>query len=385
MAEFTLPEFLQNCSADEIHAFMKAILPADLDVSEGGHAFNMTKPTALIAAEMLEYFAPEIIKLIFPEWSYGAYLDGHAKGRSIVRRAATAASGEITITGKSNTVIPAGSLFSTAAVNDEPSVDYRVTATAVIPESGSVKVPVQCTQTGIVGNTTAGTIVLVASRNTGITAVVNEKAITGGTEAEDDESLIARILEYDRNLGNSFTGSPADYKRWALEVDGVGDASVISAQDDSGLVRIIITDSNGDPANETLCTAVYDHIMVPNSEGERLAPINAYLSVEPPATIAISIKATVELADGATIDAVKTAYMARLAAYLPEAMEAKEIKYSRVGAALSATEGVNDYADILIGVKDGDTVTYGAANIAVTAAQLPAIAADDLILTTGTV
>lgn len=385
MQEFTLPEFLQNCSADELHAFMKSTLPADLDVSEGGHAFNMTKPTALVAAEMLEYYAPEIIKLIFPEWSYGVYLKGHAKNRNIIPKAATPASGEITITGKVNTVIPAGSLFSTAAVNDEPSVDYKAVKTATIPASGSVTVAVECTQTGIVGNTTAGTIVLVASRNTGITAVTNEKPLTGGTEAESDESLIARILEYDRSLGNSFTGSASDYKRWALEVDGVGDATVIPAQDDSGLVRIIVTDSNGDPATETLCTAVYDHIMAPNAESERLAGINAYLSVEAPATLEISIKATVELTSDATIDAVKTAYMARLAAYLPEAMDAKEIKYSRVAAALSATEGANDYTDLLIGVKDGDTVTYGTANIAITAAQLPTIAAADLILTTGAV
>lgn len=385
MAEFTLPEFLQNSSADEIYAFMKAILPADLDVSEGGHAFNMTKPTALIASEMLEYYAPEIIKLIFPEWSYGVYLKEHAKHRNITPKAATPANGEITITGKVNTVIPAGSLFSTAAVNDEPSVDYKVVKTAIIPESGSVTVAVECTQPGIVGNTTAGTIVLVASRNTGITAVTNEKPLTGGTEAENDESLIARILEYDRSLGNSFTGSAADYKRWAMEVDGVGDATVISAQDDSGLVRIIVTDSNGDPATETLCAAVYNHIMAPDAKEERLAAINAYLRVEAPATCAISIKATVELTDEATLDGVKAAYMARLAAYLPEAMDAKEIKYSRVAAALAVTEGANDYTDLLIGVKDGDTVTYGTANIAITSAQLPTIAAADLILTTGTV
>lgn len=385
MAEFTLPAFLQNCSTEEIHAFMRGIMPPDLDVSEGGHAFNLTMPTALVASEMLEYYLPEVLKLIFPEWSYGAFLDEHAKHRNITRRAATAANGEITITGKANTVIAAGSLFSTAAVNDEPSVSYKVTQTATIPEEGSVTVPVQCTQTGIVGNTAAGTVVLVSTRNTTITAVTNAEAITGGTETETDAALIERILEYDKSLGNSFVGSVADYKRWAKEVAGVGEAAVLSAQDDSGLVRIIITDSNGDPATEDLCTAVYNHIMRPDSPGERLANVNSILSVEPPATIAISIKATIELEEGATIDAVKAAYMALLEPYLPVALSDGEIKYTRLASALSSTAGVNDFSGLLIGIKNGDTVTYGTANIAISAVELPTIAADDLILTAGTV
>ena len=47
MAEFTLPAFLQKHSTDDIHEKMRAILPPDLDMSEGGHAWNMTRHTAL--------------------------------------------------------------------------------------------------------------------------------------------------------------------------------------------------------------------------------------------------------------------------------------------------------------------------------------------------
>ena len=89
MAEFTLPAFLQKHSTDDIHEKMRAILPPDLDMSEGGHAWNMTRPTALVVAELCEFVLPEVIKLIFPEWSYGEFLDGHAKARGITRRPAT--------------------------------------------------------------------------------------------------------------------------------------------------------------------------------------------------------------------------------------------------------------------------------------------------------
>jgi uncharacterized phage protein gp47/JayE len=264
-------------------------------------------------------------------------------------------------------------------------VDYKTLTEVTIPESGSVTVAIECTKTGIIGNTAADTIVLVSGRNTGVTAVTNKNPITGGTESEDDDSLIARIDAYDKSLGESFTGCVADYKRWALEVDGVGDAAVVPAQDDSGLVTIILTDTNGVPATQNLCTQVYNHIMRPDDPEVRLANVNACLSVVPPSTIAIAVKATVKLESGATIESVRAAFLANLTKYLPEAMDAKEVKYSRVWAVLSATAGVNDLTGLQIGEKVNGEATYGTGNIVITAAELPTVATNDLILTEGTV
>ena len=385
MAEFITPDFLENHSPDEVFGKMKKILPADIDLSEGGHGWNMTRPTALVIAELCEFILPEVIKLIFPEWSYGAFLDAHAKSSGMTRRAAIAATGELEIVGTAGTVIPAGSLFSTATVNNVPSVDYRVVETAKIPSSGSLTVNIQCTQTGIIGNTPSNTIVMMSSRISGVKMVNNPEAVTGGTEEEDDASLIQRIMEYDRSKGDSFTGSVADYKRWATSVDGVGSAMVIPAQDDTGLVTIILTDANGAPATESLCETVYNYIMKPDNPEERLAPCNASISVIPPHPIQISIKATVLLADDATLESVKAAYMDRLEAYLPVSLADGEIKYSRLAAALAATEGASDFFDLQFGVETDTGVDYGTSNIAVTEMQLPTIEADALILTAGSV
>lgn len=385
MAEFVTPDFLKSHSPEEVFALMKTTLPADLDLSAGGHAYNLTMPTALVVSELCEFILPEVIKLIFPEWAYGEFVDYHARVNGMARRSAIASSGEITITGVPKTVIPAGSMFSTTAVNGEPSVDYITLEAATIPDSGTLTVDIECVQTGTVGNTDPGTIVHVSSRLTGITSVTNEKEVTGGAEGENDESLISRIVEFNKNLGESYVGSAYDYRRWAMSVPGVGSATVISAKDTSGLVTIVITDANGDPATEQLCSTVYNYIMRPDNPYDRLAPTNALLAVEPPATMRISIKATVELTEEATMEAVKTAYMAQLALYLPVALSDGEIKYSRVWAALSATDGVNDFSGLQIGLKNGETVTYGTSNIAITSNQLPVIEADDLLLASGTV
>lgn len=384
--EFVTPEFLLNHSTDEVHEMMKEILPADIDMSWGNHAWNMTRPTALVAARMCEFILPEVIKLIFPYSSYGTYLDDHGEVRRIERKEATAAVGEITITGAAGSKIPAGSQFSTASINDEPAMFYATLEDAEIPESGSVTVIVHCTEPGIGGNTPKNTIIFPADRLTGITGVNNEEAITGGTEVEEDVSLIERIMEYDRTHSESFIGNPADYRRWAMSVDGVGAAIVISAQDDSGLVTIILVDSNGAPATQELCDEVYNYIMRPDDEYERLAPTNAYLSVIPPETLIISVKATIEMDFEATLESVQANFMAQLALYIPEALEDNEIKFTRVGAILSSINGVNDYMDLQIGLKQADgSVTYGGKNIPITSRQLPIIEAENLILSVGTV
>lgn len=385
MAEFKTPEFLENRSVDEIYQIMKSILPPDIDLSEGGHGWNMTRPTALVAAEICQFILPEVVKLIFPEWAYGEYLDGHAKARGITRRAATAATGEITITGAADSVIPEGSLFSTASINDEPSVDYRTMEAATIPGEGSVKVAIQCTQTGTIGNTAANTVILAAGKLTGVTSVTNEEEITGGTEIESDESLRERIDAYDKSQGDNFVGSVSDYKRWAESVAGVGEATIISAQDDTGTVTIILTDANGDPATEHLITEVYNHIMRPDDPGERLAPVNALLDVKAPETIEIGVSATVEVADDSTLEAVKTAFLENLAGYLPTAMAEEEIKLTRVASVLSGTEGVNDYKELKIGIKTDGSVAFGTANIPIAMTQLPTISGDDLALSEGDV
>lgn len=381
--EFTIPEFLRNHGTNEVHAKMKSILPKDLDVSEGSHTWNFTRPTALVVAELCEFILPEVIKLIFPEWSYGEFLDSHAKVRGMSRRAAVAASGTLVITGEPTTIIPAGSMFSTASINEEPSVDYLTMEEVTIPEGGTVEVAIECSQTGIVGNTTPNTIIFVGNKITGVTGVTNPEDVTGGTEEESDSSLIDRIVEYDRTQGESFVGNPQDYKRWATSVPGVGNAIIIPAQDDSGLVTIIITDANGAPATESLCEEVYNYIMRPDDPGLRRAPINALLSVLPPDTIDIMVKATVELEEGHDLETVKEDFVNRLASYLPFALEDKEIKYSRVWAELSATTGVNDFSNLEIGIKaDG---VYGTSNIPITITQLPMAAAEDLSFIEGNV
>jgi uncharacterized phage protein gp47/JayE len=166
-----------------------------------------------------------------------------------------------------------------------------------------------------------------------------------------------------------------------MSVDGVGNAAVVPAQDDSGLITIVVSDANGDPATEQLLTKVYNYIMSPDNPEKRLAPINANLSILAPSTMTIAIKATVVLSDEATIESAKLSFISKLNEYLPVAMEEKEIKYTKIFAALSVADGVSDFSDLLIGAKGG---SFGTSNIKIETMSLPEISANDIEFTDGT-
>ena len=372
-----LPEFLQNASVDEIHGKMLNSMPDDIDKSQGQHPYNYTRPTAMIVSEMCQQTLPQVIKQIWPMTAFGAWLDYHAEIRDASRRPATASTGELQLTVKAGTTVPEGSQFSTASTDSQPSIVFQTTEAAFSANGGTITVPVECTQTGPTGNVIAQTVIFKVSQLDGVTSVTNPEPITGGTDQEDDESLRARLVEIDQTRNISYVGSVADYRRWALEVPGVGGVTVIPASDDSGLVTVVITDGNGDPANETLCTAVYNHIMSPDDQYARLTAPNARLSVVGPTVIPLSITATVELEDGYVLDTVKAAFISAVQEYLGTARMDGEIRRSKICDLLGSIEGVYDY--------DNVTMNGGTGNVTITQTQLPQVTNDSVTLTEGAV
>lgn len=379
MAEFKIPSFLENQSVDDIHGRMMENLPSDIDTSEGGHPWNLTMPHAYEKAFMVEYIMTEAIKLIFPQFAegYPDIMEYHAAMRGMSRKSAEYATGSLLITGDADTEIPIGSVFSTISINGQPSIDFVTTEAVVIGQDGTVTVPIRASLAGAIGNVAANTIVLNASSIDTISTITNPEVTSGGIEEETVEDLQSRIVEFDATQDISYGGTPSDYKRWALSVNGTGSVVIVSPEDDTTPIKIILTDANGQPATQELCDEVYNYIMRPDDPYERLAPINDKIVVVAPDTMRMIISATIELAGGFTIEQARSAFLAAMRNYILEASDEGEIKYSKVGSILSGIEAVHDYKLLLV---NGDT-----ANIALTTAQVPSIAESDIILNIGTV
>lgn len=372
MADMEIPEFLENFDEDAIHDEMFALIPDEYDKSEGQHLWNFTRPTANVVSMLRGFDIPEAIKLIWPQFAYGEYLDYHADKRGMVRKSALCATGTITLTGAAGILIPAGYTVSTESKNDVPSKDYVTTEDCVIGSDGTVTVNAQASVAGSDGNTAVGTIVVNTSAYDDVAAVINDVPFIGGVDEEDDDSLRERIAIFNSTQGNSNAGNPSDYKKWAESVPGTGTANVIRARDNSGLVTIILTDGNEEPASEELCTSVYNYIMSPDNEDLRLAPCGASLLVIPPETLVITISANVELKSG-TLDSVKETLVTRMKEYFDECIDNKEILYQRVCNILGSIEGVYDYNSLLL--NDGQV------NIPLDSGIFPIIESSNITLT----
>lgn len=184
-SDFIVPEFLEDCDADTIHARMMDELPNDIDKTEGGFPWDFTRPTALIASELLQFYIPEAIKLMFPQWSSGSFLDYLAAGSQTKRKASTYAEAELTLTGEPGTIVPAGTVFATEAKNDQPSIEFAAVESCILNEEGKGTVLVRALLDGKQSNVNAGTkfkmsdVIDGAGDSTHPAFIVNGKEVPG--------------------------------------------------------------------------------------------------------------------------------------------------------------------------------------------------------------
>jgi len=384
MAEFQVPEFLEDQDIDTIHERMLENLPDDIDVSVGSHPYNLTRPVAYIISYMLESVLADAIMLMFPKYceDFDEILDDHAEIRGMSRKPAQYATGYVTVTGDEGTVIPMGEIFETVSSNDdeEAVVEFEAIAAATIPAAGYVNVDIMAVEPGLEGNVAANTIIMFDIED--VSNVTNPEATSGGMDEESNEELQERIVNYDLNIGNSFVGSVTDYKRWAEEVNGVGNAAVISPTDGGDPIRIILTDTDGAPVSLAVQTDVYDHIMGVEADGsDRLAPVNATIQVETPTQTNLYISATVVLNTAYALDSlptIKQDFADSLKEYLTEAPGEGKIKYSTVCRYLSETDGIFDFTGLQMKITGG---SMASTNITIDDSDSIAILTDNISFT----
>ena len=375
--EFVAPSWLNDQDAETIHKRMMEALPPDIDNTEAGFPWDMTKPTALEKAELLQFHLTETLKLMFPMWAYDHWLDYHAQRVHLTRRPGTSAYGTVTITGLEGTIIPQGFIFAVPAVGNSPAVEFYTAEEVTIDSSSTVEVGVIAAEIGLAGNVPAGAITIMAEPMTGITSITNQEQITGGTVEEDDESLRERILEAEQAAEAGYIGCDADYIRWAKEVPGVGEAFVIPQwdQDVKNSVKVIVLDANGEPANELILEAVNENIISPDDRSKRKAPIGAIVTVVAPDMVSISYALNAVLNDGYSAEDVRSDIAVRIEAYYAAVKEENLLKYNEIHAIITNTPGIYDFTGLTINGKTE--------NIVLAADEYPNTGSIDLVLTEG--
>lgn len=196
---------------------------------------------------------------LFPDSAEREFLERHASEVGIARKQATYATGAVTVTGETGAVVPQGARLRAPAA---PGMVWRVTADTTLV-AGTADAPVDAETPGAAGNLDTGAAVAFFSPIAGVDgdALAAAPGLAGGTDAETDAALLARLLFRKRNPPRG--GKPADYVAWMLAVPGVVAAWAYPTAPDRGHVtgRFIRDPALGGPIpDEALRLAVQAHV-----------------------------------------------------------------------------------------------------------------------------
>ena len=200
----------------------------------------------------------------------------------------------------------------------------------------------------------------------GLEGYVNTQG-EGGTDRESDAALYARIDEARKRPRTS--GNGWDYRGWAMEVAGTGEAKVVELPAGPGTVGITVTDSSFEGASPEMVEAVKDRIRARR-------PVGASVSVEAAGELEVSVIAAITLS-GTSAAQVQEELERRLRDYFRELVRQKfgtiyygpeadlpyTLYYNRVLALLLTIEGVQTFSTL--------TINDGTADVSIPAGSVP--------------
>ena len=347
-----LAQDFDSLTPEGVQDMLRAFVEDDLGLyaGEGGLLNIILAPGAYVFWEALQALRAQV-PISFVDETSGAYIDKAAAAYGITRKPGTPASVDVTFTGTANAVVPAGTMCVTA-----DGMGFLTDEELTLGEDGSGTVSATSDDVGAVYNVPAQAIVTTQESVAGVSGVTNAAAAVGGTDPETDAALFARLDAYRKTPPTS--GNDRHYHQWALEVNGIGAASVIRCCDCPGTVKVIVADMELRPVEEDKVAEVAAYI-------ETQRPVTAEVTVESAEGVGVQVAVTVET-DG-TVSKLNTeqALTDRLAEYLGTLafQTGAEIVYNRVLAIVMGLDGVTDCS--------GLTVNGGTANVPLDADEVP--------------
>lgn len=337
----------------------------DLGISTmaGSYADAVVGPLAQAVSRLYKAL-PAVLSMLFIDPGSGPFIDLVARDyHSLQRRAGTKARCSITFTGKEGTEIPAGTVFLTSA-----GLQFALLEPVVIPLGGSAAGTLEAAQEGAAYNVPPGAIDRMYVNLSGLDSYANAQG-EGGTDQESDEALYLRVD--DARKMPAASGNGWDYRRWALEVEGVGDVKVVELWDGPGTVGLTLADSEfGAPSAEIVQSAL-EHI-------QKSRPVGAKPTVTAAREEEITVRARV-ITLGTTAETVRTELEKRLREQFRRMIQTKwrtiyyspmedkpyTLSYNRVLALLLSIDGVDTFTSL--------SVNDGAVDITIPADSIPVL------------
>lgn len=357
----------------------KGFLPARLNLNKG------------VVRGLLEIFCwgywqiysllQRLLLQVAPAYATGEWLDLHADGVNLTRRAATKAQGKVRFiraalsSREANINIPAGRIVRTLPDGAGRIYRYSTLAAAVLPAGADfVDVLVEAEDYGAAANASAGQICELVTPVAGVSGVTNPAGWleSEGANEESDAQLQERIaLQWQANNGCTKHA----YKAWALSVPGVTSVSILDRHPrGQGTVDVVVRGADVLPT-----AALLDKVraaIAPHT------PINDDWLVKSPVPVAALIDGEIEYVSGDP-EAIKVQAENRLRALFAETSPLEGVAALQIGQDLTwdllthtvmAIDGVKRVtwkapaADLLV-VPDDGVARLESLNLRTVAAQ----------------
>lgn len=325
-----------------IQTRMLSNIVSNYDKTEGSFIYDAIKPVAIELENICQEIEISKEKLSIEKLTGDELEQRVYEKTGITRKSATRASGYVMMTVKAGAVISEGALVASDTIN------FIVKETKTINGDGDVEVLVYCEEYGSIGNLPSGSIRYFPVSMSGITKVTNNEDFTNGYDAEGDEELLERY--YERIRTPAISGNKYHYINWTKEVTGVGDAKVIPLWNGDNTVKIVIIDSNKQPASSDLVAEVQEYID-PDGKGlgEGQAPIGAYCTAVSANSVDINISFTAIKNDSVTDEERIQSVKDNITEYLKEiAFNEEAISYNRIASIILDSKGIIDFSDLTI-------------------------------------
>ena len=318
-------ERIREQSFDTIMERMMDGVPPDLDKREGGIIWNALAPAA---AEITQSYIwlEAMFDLVFADTASGEFLEKRAQEAGIERQPATRAVWQ----GVFNRTVPVGTRFYLDPL-------YFITLEGDQLQS---ETPGDEGNANLTGQTLQALDTIPGLE----TATMGAQLIPARAE-ETDPELYQRYLVRVRR--EAVSGNAAHYKTWAESYDGVGRAKVFSLWNGPGTVKIVITDSNMQPATPELLNKVKQFIDPVPGRGEGQAPIGAVATIESAVYKVINVQVDVLPEPGRTLEDVRLELRREFEKLFNRiSFQEPIVRLSQVINIIFNAHSVSDYSDV---------------------------------------
>ncbi|EJO5347132.1 baseplate J/gp47 family protein [Clostridium botulinum] len=310
---------------------------------EGSFFYDSLAPTSEELAQN-KMQIDEVLKRVFAdsaaENGYSKELEMRAEEHGIFRKAGQVAITDITFYGVKGTKIEKNTLVQTIL-----GLRFKTIKEETIKDNGTIVIPVQALEEGTKYNVKAKEINQLPIQLIGIEKVENLNNVENGRDTETNEQLYNRLMLKVQTPVTS--GNKNEYRLWAMEVSGVGNAIPIPRWKGPGTIKVVLIDTDGKAPSEEIINNVRKHI-------EEVRPIGADVTVTGITEVYLNLNIKI-ISNKSDLEEIKKEIQENIQIYLKTiSLKNDTVRYHKIINCILNVDKVIDFTELKLNDSNKD-------------------------------